>query len=293
MGWPKISIITPTYNQAEFIEDTILSVIGQNYQNLEYIIIDGGSTDKTIEIIKKYESKLTFWVSENDRGQSHAINKGFQNATGDILMWLNSDDILLPNVLYYVSNQVKINGSGLYFGNCIFLNDHDQNFYCQGSNVILQSNKFNLEENAFIIQPSSFWTKDVWEKTGFINENLQFALDWEWFIRVKKNNFNLFPLQKCISIYRFHNKHKSGIGGLKRQEEILSIYFKYLPEKALLYKNLMHEKFQIHNLKFKIIKFILFFFNKNVSLGLMLKYSKFKKYKSFTVEEINQMQSML
>ena len=110
--WPKISIITPSYNQGIFIEETILSVLDQNYPNLEYIIMDGGSTDNTVDIIKKYEDRITYWISEKDNGQSDAINKGFHKSTGDILHWLNSDDVLVPRALNmlveYLSNNPDI-----------------------------------------------------------------------------------------------------------------------------------------------------------------------------------------
>src|SRR5688500_3818909 len=96
---PKISIITPTYNQGHFIEQTIQSVIEQDYPNLEYIIIDGGSTDDTLSVIKKYEKYISYWISEKDKGQSEAINKGFKKATGDVVNWLNSDDYYEPGVL--------------------------------------------------------------------------------------------------------------------------------------------------------------------------------------------------
>ena len=103
--YPKISIVTPSYGQADFIENTINSVLGQNYPNLEYFVQDGGSTDGTVEILKKYENQLSGWSSEFDEGQSQAINRGFANTRGEIMAWLNSDDLLLPGVLVVVNHQ--------------------------------------------------------------------------------------------------------------------------------------------------------------------------------------------
>jgi glycosyltransferase involved in cell wall biosynthesis len=107
--YPKISIVTPSFNQGRFIEKTILSVIEQDYPNLEYIIIDGGSTDESVEVIKKYDQHLAYWVSEPDRGQSHAINKGFERATGEIFGWLNSDDWYHPGALKAVAEAFAAN----------------------------------------------------------------------------------------------------------------------------------------------------------------------------------------
>src|SRR5437870_5518796 len=107
MSCPRISMVTPSYNQGPFIRDTILSVLGQGYPNLEYLIIDGGSTDSTVEIIKEYEKHLSYRVSEKDNGQSHAINKGFRKATGEILMWLNSDDLLMPGALFFIADKIN------------------------------------------------------------------------------------------------------------------------------------------------------------------------------------------
>src|SRR6267142_1062651 len=106
MSFEKITIVTPSFNQGSFLEQTILSVIGQQYPDLEYIIIDGGSTDNSVEIIKKYASRLAHWESETDRGQAHALNKGFALATGTIFGWINSDDFYLPGTLFFVAEQL-------------------------------------------------------------------------------------------------------------------------------------------------------------------------------------------
>lgn len=117
-SWPRISIVTPSYNQAEFLERTIFSVLNQNYPKLEYIIIDGGSTDGSVEIIKKYDKYLTFWVSEKDNGQADAIRKGFARATGEILAWINSDDTYLPGTFLKVAKAfIKNPKVDLIFGN--------------------------------------------------------------------------------------------------------------------------------------------------------------------------------
>ena len=112
MNHPKISIVTPSYNQGQYLEDTILSVLGQGYPNLEYLIYDAASSDNSVTIIKKYESQLSYWVSKKDKGQAAAINNGFAKATGEILMWLNSDDILMPNVLHFIAAEYPPIGIG-------------------------------------------------------------------------------------------------------------------------------------------------------------------------------------
>ena len=114
MKWPKISIITPSYNQGKYLEQTILSVISQNYPNYEYLIIDGKSTDNSVEIIKKHEKHLSFWVSEKDNGQSHALNKGFKLATGDIFCWINSDDFFYPGIFNKMASEF-LNNSDVFF----------------------------------------------------------------------------------------------------------------------------------------------------------------------------------
>jgi glycosyltransferase involved in cell wall biosynthesis len=228
MNYPKISIITPSYNQGQYIEETILSVIGQNYPNLEYIIIDGGSTDNSVEIIKKYEKYLTYWVSEPDTGQSDAINKGFNIASGDILGWLNSDDLYLPGTLLFVVQNLNHQKEELLFGNAIHI--VEQTPFASGSPSTEWFHKLDISYIDYITQPSSFWTKKAWEKAGNLRLNLHYALDWEWFIRAYRNGVQFIKKDKHLSVYRIHGEHKTSNGGEKRQQEILDIYKQYQSE---------------------------------------------------------------
>lgn len=178
MNYPKISIVTPSYNQGQYLEDTILSVLGQGYPNLEYMIYDAASSDNSVAIIKKYENQLSHWVSENDYGQADAINKGFAKATGEILMWLNSDDVLMPNVMHFIAELYKEKGDGIYFGNCIHFREYSNGtLYTRGSEASKYFNNIPLELTDTIIQPSSFWSKNVWVKNGILADNFHFGFD--------------------------------------------------------------------------------------------------------------------
>lgn len=230
-NFPKISVITPSYNQGIYIEETILSVLNQNYPNIEYIIIDGGSNDETVEIIKKYEHKIDFWVSEKDKGQGDAINRGFARATGDILCWLNSDDYFLPETLKYVASNLDISKKEILFGEVDHIYEPDKKI--MHSNVQNKFKHYNLELYDYIIQPGSFWTKKVWESTGIINEDLHFVFDWEWFLRAKLNQTEFKYTNRVMSMYRVHDAHKTSNGGEKRQKEIEYILSKYSGKKIL------------------------------------------------------------
>ncbi|MHA1381529.1 MAG: glycosyltransferase family 2 protein [Candidatus Helarchaeota archaeon] len=181
----KVSIITPSYNQGQFIERTILSVLEQDYPNIEYIVIDGGSTDNTLEILKKYENRL-IWKSEPDKGQSDAVNKGFRMATGEIIGWLNSDDVYRPGairiVVEYFLEHPEVD---MVYGECDYIDEFDKskNFY--------HTENFNLKRyiNAkdIIPQQSSFYRKRILDKVGLLDINLNYAMDFDLFIRIGKN----------------------------------------------------------------------------------------------------------
>jgi glycosyltransferase involved in cell wall biosynthesis len=289
----KITVVTPSFNQGQFLEATILSVLGQNYPGLEYIIMDGGSNDDSVSIIKKYGSQLTYWNTEKDNGQSHAINRGFARSTGDILLWLNSDDLLMPNVLAFIADTVRQNGDGIYFGNCIHFRESPLGLHCMGSDVVGSFNRQALEYTDYIIQPSSFWTRRVYEQVGPLDESLHFGFDWEWFLRAKKKGIQLSPLQKCLSMYRLHDSHKSGTGGVRRQNELLTIYGKYSPEAGQLFRMLMQEKIPSQGFRAKMVAKIFRLAGRPVSHSRLLKLTQSSKYKAFSTEQIEYTRYML
>ena len=294
MNYPKITIMTPSYNQEQYLEDTILSVLGQGYPNLEYLIYDAASTDNSVSIIKKYENQLSYWVSEKDKGQADAINKGFAKATGEILMWLNSDDMLMPNVLHFMAKQYIEKGDGIYFGNCIHFKENlNGNLSSSGSQVESSFNSIPLELADTIIQPSSFWSKKVWLQNGELEDSFHFGFDWEWFLRAKNNTISFYSITKPISLYRIHEAHKTGIGGKKRQEELLKIYQIYSPRYARLYDLVRNENFDFTFAERVIYRICKMLCKKEFSQIHFFKILNYNKYKMYSVEEINSIKGML
>ncbi|WP_404357394.1 glycosyltransferase family 2 protein [Methylotuvimicrobium sp. KM1] len=210
-SWPKISIVTPSFNQGQFIEETIRSVLLQNYPNLEYVIIDGGSTDESIEIIRKYEPWLTYWVSESDKGQSHAINKGFEKCSGDIYNWLCSDDILLKDALKNVAHLIDCKQPCWLIGAAFVINKKG---YILNKNVPLEPitiTTFLKWSSNYFYQPSTFWNRHIFSNFNRINNNLHYCMDvdlWFKFFNISKPKMtNVF-----LSSARCHEQSKtSGI----------------------------------------------------------------------------------
>jgi glycosyltransferase involved in cell wall biosynthesis len=222
VNYPKITVVTPSFNQGQFLEETILSVIGQHYPNLEYIVMDGGSTDNSVEVIKKYQKHFTYWVSEKDKGQSDAINRGFDRATGDILCWVNSDDMLMPGVLLHIASLLDTSRAEIICGNCVHIQEGTN--WVWGSRVDEDKEKFRLSDIAYIIQPASFWTRKAWEVTGRLDDSMYYAFDWEWQIRAHAKGAEFIYTKKNLAIYRVHADHKTGNPGTKRKKEVLEIY---------------------------------------------------------------------
>lgn len=208
-SYPKISIVTPSYNQAEFLERAILSVLNQNYPNLEYIIIDGGSNDRSVDIIKKYEKYLSYWVSEKDKGQSNALNKGFALASGEIMGWLNADDIYLPQTFQEVENAFKKNPqAGIVFGDHYVIDKNDNILRKQlALNFSLKHLKY--EGMLFNIQ-AAFWREEVHNRFGNFDESLHFTMDYDMMLRLGMNegNESFFRVSIPLAAWRRHSQQK-------------------------------------------------------------------------------------
>ncbi len=206
----KISIITPSLNQGEYLEQTIDSVLSQNYPDLEYIIIDGGSTDQSGEIIKKYKKHLAHWVSEKDRGQSDAINKGLQRATGNIVNWLNADDYYEPGTLQTVANQFNDDTVNVVCGRGKVIRDGQVVKISRGTDVY-PNNLIKTIGWARIDQPETFFRRRVLEKTGLLNFKLHYVMDKAWWINYLLA-FGLGGVRKLKDIlvnFRLHEASKT------------------------------------------------------------------------------------
>lgn len=206
-SYPKISVIVPSYNQVRFLERTILSILNQNYPNTEIIIVDGASKDGSVEIIKKYESYLSYWVSEPDKGQSNAINKGFERATGELIGWQNSDDIYLPGFFYTVAESFRKHSNvQLFVGNIYTINENDkitwESKFIPFSIGHLIYFGWNLSSQAVFV------IRNIAEKAGLLREDIQVGFDWDWFIKVGKMVRHTVLYRGYGGCYRIHSSQK-------------------------------------------------------------------------------------
>ena len=184
---PRITILTPSLNQARFLEKAILSVLEQGYPHLEYVVMDGGSTDGSVDIIRRYADRLTYWQSQPDGGQSAAINAGFARSSGEIMGWLNSDDRLAPGALQTVA---------------AFFNAHPDSDWCAGTGTVVDARGRQLGDTIpagldfetlaqwfdhFICQPSVFWRRSLWDRVGPLDERLHLAMDLDLWLRFARS----------------------------------------------------------------------------------------------------------
>lgn len=222
--WPRITVITPSYNQGGFLEETIRSVLLQGYPNLEYMIMDGGSTNTTLDVIRRYEPWIEHWVSEKDRGQSHAINRGFQKATGEFVMWLNSDDLLFRDALQKVGHAIRLlPDAGMIYG--------------AGAKIDAEGNMLKripfrpydeklLLTRFFILQPSSLVRRSCLSEVGFLEESFHYAMDWDLALKLSRV-CKIYAIESDIGMLRMHAACKTLSGGSVRQWEIARIARKH------------------------------------------------------------------
>lgn len=218
--WPRISIVTPSLDQGEFLERTIRSVLLQRYPNLEYIIVDGGSTDGSLGIIKKYAPHLAFYVSEPDRGYVHAINKGLRLATGEIMCWLNSDDFYLPGTLRTVAeNLAASTGRVAVVG-------HIMKVYTDGrapQKIVGQYSSLHrllkFWRGYQMHQPSIFWRREVFESIGYLNEERDLIADFDYWVRIGRQ-FHFSSVDQVLSCATHHPRAKTADGCRGYHEEL-------------------------------------------------------------------------
>ena len=206
-NWPRISIITPSFNQAAFLERTMRSVLDQNYPNLEYIVIDGGSTDDSVEILKKYDCRLAYWISEKDHGQSHALNKGLERATGDVVGWLNSDDLYCPGTLLHVGEwfathpQDEVHYGGLYL---IDADDCLTDAHWAAPPDVRYTYFVAMD----VHQQSLFWRRDLMERAGKIDESFRFSMDLDFVLRLMLHG-RVSRTKRYLGMFREHEAAKT------------------------------------------------------------------------------------
>ncbi|MBP8997239.1 MAG: glycosyltransferase [Anaerolineaceae bacterium] len=222
---PLVSIVTPSFNQAKFLEETIRSVLDQDYPHIEYILIDGGSTDGSVEIIRKYAHRLAYWVSEKDRGQTDALNKGFAAANGSILAWLNSDDTYQPGAIRsavdYLISHPRV---GLVYGDLNFINERGE---IVGKFPAAQTDLARLRRGyVHIPQPAAFFRTDLWKKVGPLDPSFYFAMDYDLWVRLAGvSDLQYLPGQVWAN-FRLHSSGKTIAADERCWPEMLRVHYR-------------------------------------------------------------------
>lgn len=216
---PKFSIVIPSFNQGKFIEETILSVLDQDYPEKELIVVDGGSTDETLDVIRKYEDRIAFWVSEKDRGQAHAVNKGFAAATGDVFGWQNSDDVYLPGAFRKAAEELAIRPEGeIFYGHIRYMDEAGR---IMDENRAVPVRLFNLlYDGSLVRNQAAFFRRSVWERTGGLDEDFRFCMDREFFLRSAHLGVAFRLVREFLGAFRVHPDAKTGtLRGTRKTED--------------------------------------------------------------------------
>jgi glycosyltransferase involved in cell wall biosynthesis len=241
---PRITVITPSYNQGAYIRQTIASVLSQGYPDLEYIVIDGGSTDGTLDVLNSYNG-LIHWLSEPDRGQSHAINKGFRIASGDVIGILNSDDLYEPAALLRVGRFFSQHPQACWLtGKCRTVdrdNREIRRLITLYKNSMLPSRSFYLFTIInYMSQPATFWRREVLDTVGYFDEDWHYAMDYDYLLRIGKR-YKLWFLNQYLARFRIHNVSKTGSLPERQFEADLAAARKHVHSP---FRNKLH---QLHN----------------------------------------------
>ncbi|MDQ5820505.1 MAG: glycosyltransferase, partial [Actinomycetota bacterium] len=218
MPRPLVSVVVPSYDQGRFLEEALRSVLDQDYEPLEVLVVDGGSSDASVDVIRRHADRLAWWTSEPDRGQAHALNKGFSRAQGEILGWLSSDDVLLPGAIARVVEELERDPETLLvYGEALFVDE-------DGAEIFpLEPRPFDLETMVracanHVVQPGSLFRRRAWELAGPLNENGHYLFDFEFALGVGRAG-KVATVADRLALYRVHPESKSGGGSLLKARD--------------------------------------------------------------------------
>lgn len=232
--WPRVTIVTPSYNQGEYLEETLRSVLLQGYPELEYVVMDGGSTDGSVAILERYSRWLAYWTSQKDRGQSHAINKGHELATGEITAWLNSDDIYYPGAIQHAVRRMRASGCDIFVGTMdkVEVGPEGMRLVKRSSPLVgSRLNPFPILANRrwhdfHFFQPGMFWTRDIWERTGGLDERYDYVMDVEWCNRALALGAEVATSEEPLSRFSLHAGSKSQDLNHLQMRELAIMYWR-------------------------------------------------------------------
>lgn len=256
MDLPRITIVTPSFNQAKYLPETIESVIKQDYPNLEYIIIDGGSTDGSVDVIKRYERHLAYWVSEKDSGQSEAINKGFKKATGELFTWVNSDDVLLPGSLQTVAEYYgKCNQPDIITGNVVYIDDKGR--ITRFLRLPRQSRFFFFRGVWHASAPAIFFKSSLFQSVGGVHVHYHLCMDFDLWMRMMNKGARIVHTPRFLGGYRWHHEAKTAQYLAARtskippeRERICRENLREYSERKVLFWRKIYKLYQLLNLNY-------------------------------------------
>lgn len=222
---PVVTIVTPSYNQGEYLRRTIDSVLQQTYEHIEYIVMDGGSTDDSVDILRSYGDRI-HWVSEKDRGQTHAINKGFENSRGCIRAYLNSDDVLLPRTVERVVDYFERHQEWQFlYGRSMLIDADDRGI---GEYATKPFSMARLAEDSCISQPATFWRTCVSQKIGGFREELHYCMDYDYWLRAAKMGFHIQYVEDVLAKARIYAETKSIAGAIPAYRESIRVCYEHV-----------------------------------------------------------------